>query len=214
VTVHTGSVDGAELVRRCGEPAAPLPSRVVLCGRLTYPDLSALHGADLDRAGVTVLQVADEVHLAAGDAPRSLAFLRLLRETASYAIHVSWRGSVDESVDLPSVAHLDPPEDGPTTAQWRAAHRTAQCHFRVGPGFVVVRQRRGEDAPPDRVLTDPDQLTALADFLRVQPGPPASAPNRSVFTALAAQGLIGCLDGWAVTLACRRRRWPVPTAAF
>ncbi|MHC5259630.1 DUF5825 family protein [Streptomyces sp. UC4497] len=116
--------------------------------------------------------------------------------------------------DLRTLHHLPPPAqqpDEPTElTTWRAEHAYGMLYHRRGPGFVTVMDRRERPASARFTLDHPDLLAAfdaLSDATRLDTLAPA---HQEAALHLADEGLTLIVDGWAVALPPRMRRWPVP----
>jgi hypothetical protein len=135
-----------------------------------------------------------------------LHFLRFLREAASHGITVAWEQAGDLGCDPVLLYHLPPPAADPV---WRAAYRYGLCHYRVGPGFLVVTDRRRGPAPTPQVLRDAAEVELLRKL--DAPGP---VDRSSAFDRLLGQGLLATYGSEALTLPYRLRRWPIPCTAI
>jgi Family of unknown function (DUF5825) len=146
-----------------------------------------------------------------GDDPlATLRFLRMLREAAGEGAEVAWQAELGVT-DTRLLHHLPPPAGaaaGPPLSAWRAAYRPALCHYRRGPGFLLVSD--GRNGP---VVTTKLTGESAQTFLRhLDVGQaPAGDP---VFDRLAGLGLILRLGDLALTLPCRLRRWPIPCTSI
>jgi Family of unknown function (DUF5825) len=137
----------------------------------------------------------------------SLASVRLLRDAVARGIAVTWHGSLDFGGDPALLYHLPPPACG-HDPHWKATFRYGLCHYRVGPGFVVVIDRRRGSAVPT-VIDDPDEM-ALLDGLAA----PAPAPDGPAFDRLLRRGLVLEHNGAALTVPHRLLYWPIPCTAI
>jgi len=146
---------------------------------------------------------------AATDSPlATLRFLRRLREAAGDGAEVAWQADLPVA-DTRLLYHLPPPVAGPTLDAWRAAYRPGLCHYRRGPGFLLVRDGRGAGpSVPETTLTGAD-AAAIEQFLEPGPDDGSVALDR-----LAGLGLVLRLGGLALTLPYRLRRWPIPCTSI
>jgi hypothetical protein len=145
-----------------------------------------------------------------GDDPlATLRFLRALRQAAADCADVGWQADVPVAENW-LLHHLPPPESAVgglsagALADWRAAYRPGLCHYRRGPGFLVVSDGRG-GAPVMTTLTGA-AAEAFVRYLDVDQAPAADP----VFGRLVRMGLILPLGDLALTLPYRIRRWPIP----
>jgi hypothetical protein len=156
-----------------------------------------------------------------GDDPlATLLFLRRLRQAAGEGAALDWRAGegagLDWRVDLLAAGgrllhHLPPPVSGPdasAVAAWRAAHRPGLCHYRRGPGFLLVSDARGGAAVTTTLAGEPAEV--FTRYLDVGPAPAADP----VFDRLVTLGLILPLGDLALTLPYRIRRWPIPCTSI
>ncbi|WP_242902718.1 DUF5825 family protein [Actinomadura terrae] len=143
-------------------------------------------------------------------APWLIAFL--VRVT-SFQLPLEWGGPV---ADLPCglLFHLTPPAFGDEVAgKWRAAHRYGQCYWRRGHGFVAVQDLR-EQPGAHFVIHEPGLLALfhrLADPVAVAD---LGDDDRAHLGDLLDARLAVDLDGVAVRLPYRLRRWPAPVIDF
>ncbi|MFJ9081454.1 DUF5825 family protein [Streptomyces sp. NPDC102384] len=116
--------------------------------------------------------------------------------------------------NLRTLHHLPPPAQQPDEPSeltaWRAEHTYGMLYHRRGPGFVTVMDRRERPASARFTLDHPDLLAAfdaLSDATRLDTLAPA---HHEAALHLAEEELALIVDGWAVALPPRMRRWPVP----
>lgn len=170
----------------------------------------------VERATRTI-EVGREQRLSPDAAASSVALVRLLREAASVGIPVRWRGSFADGVDVAALVHLAPPapsvEEAAAVTAWRERHRPGLCYYRLGPGFVFVKDVRA-DGPGARFrlgLEDaPTTMHSLEGVVRVADAGPAVV---GALDGLGGEGLVFRLEGVATLLPYRMRRWPVPALA-
>ncbi|MDG4824884.1 DUF5825 family protein [Asanoa sp. WMMD1127] len=157
--------------------------------------------------------VAEPIVLAAD--PATLTFLAWLRDQHSATTAVAWRATVDPALDTAPLHHLQPPEPvGPLPAEvarWRASHRPALRYYRRGPGFIQVKDVRRPSAGARFVLDHPPLIEAFDRCLAPTRLSDLAEPHRRAAEALVDEQLLMLVDGWALTLPYRMRRWPVPS---
>ncbi|MFC5751499.1 DUF5825 family protein [Actinomadura rugatobispora] len=154
-----------------------------------------------------------------GDPAATTQAVALLRDLAPTGQHVDWRGRVTGPIDLSLLHHLPPPaelEHGPgdgTDAKeaWARSHDFGSCYYRMGPGFLQVKDVRNPSSPTQTVLDDPELIDAFTTCLtptRVR------ALQAAALRDLVRRRLLLLVDDLAVTLPYRLTRWPVPFFAI
>lgn len=174
---------------------------LLLTGTPYAPGLDAVTGDVLWRAGVRELRIPEAVRSDEG----ILHFLRLLREAASYGINVAWESAGDLGCDTRLLYHLPPPAADPS---WRSAYRYGLCHYRVGPGFLMVTDRRRGPAA-SFTLRGTREIGLVQNLDR-----PSPSEDSSAFDGLVRSGLIISHARDALCLPYRLRRWPIPCTAI
>jgi Family of unknown function (DUF5825) len=149
----------------------------------------------------------------AGGLPDTATAVALLRDCATAALRVRWRAGPESGLDLSLLHHLPPPAGPPAPAldRWRRAYRYGSCHFRLGPGFVQVKDARDPAGLPVVLVADHPDL--IATFLRCQDPTPLDAldaTGRTAVDLLLEERLLLLAGGVVLTLPHRMRRWPVP----
>jgi hypothetical protein len=161
----------------------------------------------------------------AGDARRlddssgALALLvAWLRDQLAAGVVERWTGVVADNVDTTLLHHLPPPERAaaqtadtdPRLIAWTAAFRPALCYYRVGPGFIHVKDIRD---PAASVRLTLDYAAHRQLFLRcLHPTllDDLTGAEHAALAALTQERLMLIADGLAVTVPYRMRRWPIP----
>ncbi|WP_203643694.1 DUF5825 family protein [Streptomyces sp. SID14478] len=115
---------------------------------------------------------------------------------------------------LRALRHLPPPAphaDEPAEwTSWRDDHAVGMLYQRRGPGFVTVMDRRERPRSARFTLDHPDLLAAFDALQEATPLDALDAVHREGAALLAGERLALIVDGWAVALPARLRRWPVP----
>ncbi|WP_306320932.1 MULTISPECIES: DUF5825 family protein [unclassified Streptomyces] len=155
-----------------------------------------------------------------GDGRTTTRAIQFLRECQALGLPTHWEvsappiGTPGCTYDLRPLRHLPPPAQHPDESaeftEWRAAHAYGMLYHRRGPGFVTVMDRRERPAPARFTLDHPDLLAAfdaLSEATRLDTLEPA---HQQAARHLAEERLALIVDGWAVALPPRVRRWPVP----
>lgn len=188
----------------------------------TFEVADPLAAAELDVAalaldGVRSLRVEGAPALDDQHAAATVALVRLLREAASVGLPVEWSGAFGTGLDLTALVHLAPPapsgDEAPEISRWRERHRPGLCYYRLGPGFVFVKDVRGAgDGARFRVDLD-DPAATLGAVEAVVDVSTADASTLESLDALDREHLVLKLGGHATLLPYRMRRWPVPALA-
>jgi hypothetical protein len=172
---------------------------------------------DLYRRGARRVALHDAVDLCDAPAAGALSRLAFVRDLTGHGIAVDWRVRFDARTRAwPLLTHLYPPielhgatEEAQALNHWRDYFHLCRCVYRVGPGFVQVRDRRTGEL--NRLTIDePDYLEAVD---RLLPGTPEHRIPPTILDDLAAENLLWRMQGLAVWLPYRVRRWPWPSMA-
>jgi hypothetical protein len=170
-------------------------------------------------SGTREIALAGIQEIGAHKAETTVAFIRFLRDAASWDVRVRWNGRFSETVDPLSLVHLDPPADvdgaaGAALTQWKESHRYGLFYWRRGPDFVIVKDVRQAEEPAYFLLDDPPVLSAF--MMLTQPSRISTMPEslQDATEELSAERLVLRLDDWAVVLPMRVRIWPIPYAGI
>ena len=138
----------------------------------------------------------------------------LLRELTSWGLVVDWQLRPGEHQLWQRLNHLYPPTDlldqpdsERVLADWRRTFYLCKCIYRLGPGFVEVRDRRN-GVLARFVIDAPEYLTAIEKLIE---GNTAKEVPDAVLTEFVAEGLAGTAGDLAWWLPYRVRRWPSPS---
>jgi hypothetical protein len=168
------------------------------------------------RAAGGVIVIDDPILLDGDDAETAWA-IALLRECASWGLPVRWHGTTHPPFDTAALHHLPPPRsmDGqsPALGRWRENHRHGSYHFRCGPEFIQVKDARDAVRSIRFELSGPDTIGTFMRCLRPTRVSELSTAAQAEEEQLTADHLLLRVDGLAVTLPARMRRWPVPVDA-
>lgn len=150
-----------------------------------------------------------------GDAVATTRAVALLRDIAPTGRAIDWRGRVTGPIDLSLLHHLPPPLEleagGGALDGWTRAHAFGACHYRMGPGFLQVKDLRDPASPRRTVLEDPALLDVFATCLKPTPVREVEA---AALRDLVRRRLVLRSGDLAVTLPCRLTRWPIPFFAI
>ncbi|GAA4670523.1 DUF5825 family protein [Phytohabitans rumicis] len=164
-------------------------------------------------------QVKVDAPIALGAEPRSTAsFVAFLRDSATNLISVEWHGTITGALDPTLLHHLQPPTQleaasEQTLTQWRTRYRYGTCHYRRGPGFVMLKDIRSASSAARYLLDDP---LLIATFLRCQTPTTRSSLNhrqRHAVDLLHTARLLLRMDDLLIGLPTRMLRWPIPYTA-
>jgi uncharacterized protein DUF5825 len=164
-------------------------------------------------AEVRVVRVAGTCSLSVAAPRTALALVRLLREASSLGVPVTWRGRIVDGIDARLLVHLPPPEAvpgepvDPAMVEWRERYRPGLCYYRLGPGFVFIKDVRTTSASARYKIETVDELRTLEAVAEVASLAP---PTQALLRDLEEEGLVLRLGDWATLLPHRMRRWPVP----
>jgi hypothetical protein len=173
--------------------------------------------ADSIGAGVRAFRFLDPARLSVNKPHETLAFVRLLRDAASFGVPVAWQGVVEEGIDPRVLIHLAPPAPmaGENTsvnvAEWRHFYQPGLCYYRLGPGFIFIKDVRWEGEHAARYRFELDGIERIIDQLEtVVDTTTLDDAARGALEDLTTEHLALRLGGLATLLPYRMRRWPVP----
>ncbi|HET9141710.1 DUF5825 family protein [Actinophytocola sp.] len=181
-----------------------------VAGRLTSDSIAAIDPVALSAAGHETLVLAEPVEFGRDD-ERDVRFLRLLREAVSVTMRVDWSAASPVPFELPMVHHLPPPRrehDAGTADGWRQRFRFGLSYYRVGPGFLQLKDVR--DGAARYRLDDPKAVASWSQLEQVRHLTELSPDGQALYELLAGEGLIMRRGAWVTLLPFRMRRWPVP----
>jgi Family of unknown function (DUF5825) len=141
-----------------------------------------------------------------------------LRDQMAAGVIERWTGVVADNVDTTLLHHLPPPEAAaaqtadtdPRLTAWTAAFRPALCYYRVGPGFIHVKDIRDPAASARLTLDYPAHRQLFLRCLRPTLVDDLTDAEHAAVAALTQERLLLIADGLAVTVPYRMRRWPIP----
>lgn len=181
---------------------------------LGVADLARFDPAALVAGGVETVVVAEPVSLA--DDEFCVRFVRLLRESISVLLRIQWSLDGPVPVDPVTLYHLQPPvtQAGDGEKAWQHGYGFGLCFYRIGPGFLLLKDTRDLSAGARYRLDDERAVTsfpALEDAVFLPDAPP---DVRELSALLEAERLVVRRGDWATLLPFRMRRWPVPFDAI
>jgi hypothetical protein len=150
--------------------------------------------------------------------PRAtLEFVAWLRDQQTQATDVSWSTDIDPRLDASLLFHLFPPEprspaaEADESGRWRAGYRPGMCYYRLGPGFIQVKDVRRAETAARFLLDEPPLVNAFIRCLRPCNLNDIEPAEGRVVLALVSERLLLRLGDWVTTLPSRMRRWPIPS---
>ncbi|MET7300740.1 DUF5825 family protein [Embleya sp. NPDC005575] len=178
---------------------------------------AAEQAADAYAQGARRVTIREPVDLTGRqDAVVAMRIMNLVRELTSYGTVVDWRLvlGADDVDGWRALSHLYPPSalsgfDGAEAAlsQWTTSFYICKCVYRLGPGFVQVRDRRYGSLRCS-VIDDPAWLSVIHLFLA---GGPRDAAPEHIVADFEADGLVGRVADLLWWMPYRARRWPYPS---
>ncbi|MFH8573947.1 DUF5825 family protein [Streptomyces sp. NPDC017993] len=207
----------------CDYRPRPPGAGVETTWRTPLPD-GALDGWALDRfrAGARHATLHETVDLTGASAPATaLRRLAVVRELTGMGIPVDWSVRLRTADDWRRLGHLTPPrhlrlpgdpEEGAGYAlrAWRAAHLPGMCIWRKGPGFVEIRDHRGDPARVE-LLDGPAALSAQS---MAADGATDHALPADLSADWLRRDLLLAVGPQVLWLPCRPHRWPFPAMLF
>lgn len=180
----------------------------------SHPEFARLfdwHAAD----GVLVLDTTLDF---GADPVRTGWAVALLRECQSFGVPVSWHALRVAEFEINVLCHLFPPQSLDGAKQntellaWRANYQYGQYYFRQGPDFVQIKDVRDPAGGSRFALIEPELLNAFLHCRWPTQLMNLSTAERVAVDQLAAEQLVLCTEGVAVTVVPRMCRWPVPVS--
>lgn len=182
---------------------------------MQVPTLDAL-ADELPGFALRTVTVDEPVDLGAA-ADECLRLLRVLRDATSHAVRLRWTLSGVPNLPARTHTHLVPPHSGTNEAArrhavlWAAAYQYGAFYYRLGPGFVAVKDVR-DAADAGRMVIDDGHEAFLALAEATARAEVAHVGSEILETAAEA-GLLLYTDETVLILPYRMRHWPVPYAA-
>ena len=149
-----------------------------------------------------------------GDPEATLRAVARLRDAALIGPRLSWRGRLAGPIEAALLCHLPPPvalrNGAGVAAAWRQAYRYGSCFYRLGPGFIEVKDGRDPDVTVRTLLDDPASVGAFTTCLAPAVIGELQPAQREAVRRLVNRGLVLETAGLALTLPFRMSKWPVP----
>ena len=146
--------------------------------------------------------------------------LVLVRELTGHGVAVEWRLRLGRNADehWSALRHLQPPTEllmpdevstdpAQALSEWRSGFYLDMCTYRLGPGFVQIRDRRTGKLN----LITIDDADYLAVMRTLDTGAELRGPSLDIAREFAAEGLVMNVGTTLVWLPYRLRRWPLPS---
>lgn len=144
---------------------------------------------------------------------RSIERLRAIRDLTSCSVHVDWVLQGSGGFDLRRLFTFFPPRaiagDQPSCDQWRNEFRYGLLYWRLGPGFISIRDSR-QGRVNLLTLHHPAYIKA---FLACVQGLPVCDEHAVACEDLEAEGVLCRVEDWLIALPFRMKHWPVPCNA-
>lgn len=208
MSTTTSEAAAARIPRQARPGADERHCRVPSLDALT-PDLAAL--------ALRTVTVAEPVDLSVST-DECLRLLRVLRDATSHAVRVSWTLSGPPALPERTHTHLIPPQSGTGEAarryadRWASAYRYGAFYYRLGPGFVAIKDVR-DDADAARMVIDEGSEAFLA-LAEAATRAEVEHLDAEVLETAAEAGLLLYTDDRILILPYRMRHWPVPYASI
>lgn len=149
--------------------------------------------------------------LTAGAEPAAL-FAAWLRDRLSAGVVEPWAGEIPAALDTRPLHHLPPPRDSPDprVKLWRSVFRPGLCYYRMGPGFVQVKDIREPAAAARLSIGQESLIQAFLCCLHPVRLTEVSRTERAALDQLLAERLLLRFDDIVTTAPYRMLRWPIP----
>jgi hypothetical protein len=161
------------------------------------------------------------------DEQAAASFLARVRDALSAGTLTRWRGTIPRHVDTEQLHHLPPPDpvspdddgdgrrsggagDDARASRWRAAFRPGLCYYRMGPGFIQVKDVRDATAAARFTLDDAGQIELFLRCLRPVRLQALRGENIETARLLLSERLLMRFGDFVTTAPHRMRRWPIP----
>lgn len=152
--------------------------------------------------------------------PESLAMTAArLRDRLSTGVVEHWTGPIPADVDTRPLHHLPPPAPGadggqasgdPRIRNWQATFRPALCYYRVGPGFIQVKDIRDPATASRVTISQQPLIDAIMDCERPVRLAGQDRRRGAALDFLLAECLLLRFGDLVTTAPYRMRRWPLP----
>jgi len=195
------------------DPAA-MQVRGMYAGRVDVTGDPVATVSRLAEDRVQLAQLDDLVDLDDANGAAAVAALAVIRELTSHGIAVDWtiRMPAGTAAAWRPLSHLHPPAavyagsagDG-IAAEWRDTFHIAKCGYRLGPGFIEIRDRR-TGSFRRLVIRNPHREEAIAPLLR---GVRATSLSQSVIDRYLRADLLHQVGRFVWWTPYRIRRWPL-----
>ncbi len=149
--------------------------------------------------------------------PDDMAQIRYLREATSHAQRLHWTLAGVPLLPLHTHVHLLFPRGGidersdAYAREWAAAYRYASFFYRIGPGFVTIKDIRPGLEPNRMVITEGAQQ--FLDMTSVRHVSELDSEAKRMLDDATEAGLLLRHDDELLVLPYRLRHWPVPYIA-
>lgn len=191
----------------------------IYAGRVEEPGDPVETVSRLAAHGVQFVQLDDAVDLDDADGAATVAALVVIRELTGHGIAAEWtlRMPAAHPAELAAwrlLSHLYPPASvlagsagDRIAAEWRNSFHLAKCGYRLGPGFLEIRDRR-MDSFRRLLIRNPGGERVIAPLLH---GVPAGALPEPMLARYLRADLLHQVGRFVWWTPYRIRRWPLTT---
>ncbi|SDP95793.1 hypothetical protein SAMN04487905_11849 [Actinopolyspora xinjiangensis] len=172
---------------------------------------------DFVSSGARGLVITDPVDLTLPDRT-SVDTVRLLRDAVGHGLRIDWRASPVDGLSVTDFTHLPPPANldelsflpDSDAESWLDLYSYGQLFYRVGPGFVSIKDVR-PTVPAARMTLEEEEARI---FLELAEGGGETGNSESLRSELVEYGLGIAAEGGFLVLPYRIRQWPIPFSAI
>jgi hypothetical protein len=152
-----------------------------------------------------------------GDVREQLRWLELIRDFTACGVHVRWSARHIDPDLLSKLPHLAPPQMIESAAEsvglWKARHVFGMFHWRLGPGFATLIDKRHPEFGNEYVLDDPHTYAIFRQARKTSLRKTLEDIDTGALERLESENILLTLSGWSLALPYRMTHWPVPYTA-
>jgi hypothetical protein len=148
----------------------------------------------------------------------ALETARLRRQMTAGTIE-PWTGPLPDGLDTRPLHHLPPPPvppsrepglDDPRLELWRTAFRPGLCYYRLGPGFIQVKDIRAPESAARIIISQKPLIDAFLRCERPVLLADQDGDDRAALEVLLQEGLLLQFGELVTTAPYHMRCWPIP----